>query len=226
MKAKVNNDLVDISEIYTKISGDWKQVLNGYTKVNGIWKEIYQSYPYNARIEYIESTGTQYIDTEINVASDIRLVVDGEFTVASSSQQMGSGSTNIFNSAFVFGIASSKWIFRSAGSSSQSYGTADTNRHVFSIESGIGKVDSTSYTVPAYSQSTDGDHMYVFARHNGSNIYGACKFKMYSCQIYKNDVLVRDFIPVIDNQDVACLYDKISKSLFYNIGTGDFSVPS
>ena len=45
---------------------------------------------------------------------------------------------------------------------------------------------------------------------------------MKYCKIYKDTSLIRDFIPVKDENNVVCLYDKISNQYFYNAGTGDF----
>ena len=46
--------------------------------------------------------------------------------------------------------------------------------------------------------------------------------KLYYCQIYENDVIVRDFVPALDSNNVACLYDRVSQTFFYNAGTGTF----
>jgi len=45
---------------------------------------------------------------------------------------------------------------------------------------------------------------------------------LFYCKIWDNDTLVRDFIPVVDSGGVACLYDKIDKKIYLNIGTGAF----
>ena len=37
-----------------------------------------------------------------------------------------------------------------------------------------------------------------------------------------NDTLVRDYIPVLDANDRPCLFDKVSKTCFYNQGKGEF----
>ena len=39
----------------------------------------------------------------------------------------------------------------------------------------------------------------------------------------KGSTLVRDFIPVLDPQGIACLFDKVSKRFFYDqMGTSPF----
>lgn len=48
--------------------------------------------------------------------------------------------------------------------------------------------------------------------------------KIYYCKIWDNDVLIRDFIPVIDSNGVACLYDKVESKYYYNANTtGSFT---
>lgn len=51
---------------------------------------------------------------------------------------------------------------------------------------------------------------------------GAFQGKIYYFQIYENDVLVHDFIPVVDSNDVPCLFDRVTDTFFYNQGTGQF----
>lgn len=43
-----------------------------------------------------------------------------------------------------------------------------------------------------------------------------------SFKIYDNNDLVRDFIPVLDNNGIACLFDKVENKYYYNQGTGEF----
>ena len=55
------------------------------------------------------------------------------------------------------------------------------------------------------------------------------KIKFYSCKIWDDDELIRDFIPVISNEEghvgEAALFDKVRKEFYYNHGSGNFSVP-
>lgn len=75
--------------------------------------------------------------------------------------------------------------------------------------------DGTSYTK---SSKTNGIENTKTIRLFGADI----DEKIYYFKIYDNDVLVRDFIPVLDHNGSPCMYDKVSKQFFYNSGTGDF----
>ena len=51
------------------------------------------------------------------------------------------------------------------------------------------------------------------------------KFDLYALRMYDKGVLIRDFMPALDQQGVPCLLDKVSKKLYYSIGAQEF-VPS
>ena len=63
--------------------------------------------------------------------------------------------------------------------------------------------------------------MHMFANKRPTSIAPG-KIKIYYFKIYDNDVLVRDFIPVLDNYGTPCMYDKVERKFYYNAGTGDF----
>ena len=50
----------------------------------------------------------------------------------------------------------------------------------------------------------------------------AASFKLYFFQIYNNNTLIRDYIPVIDQTNRPCLFDKVEKKCYYNQGSGEF----
>ena len=45
---------------------------------------------------------------------------------------------------------------------------------------------------------------------------------MGTSALYDNDVLVRDFIPVLDSNGTPCMLDKVEGKFYYNQGTGQF----
>lgn len=65
--------------------------------------------------------------------------------------------------------------------------------------------------------------MRLFLDHRDNNSVLLNPVRIYSLQIKKAGVLVRDFIPVLDKNSVPCMYDKVSYRLFYNQGSGQFS---
>ncbi len=86
------------------------------------------------------------------------------------------------------------------------------------------KINDLERTVSTYNEFTTPGTAYLFSG-NGSypTGYTPAIMRLYYCKIYDNSTLVRDFIPVIDMNDVACVYDNVSGKLFYNQGTGEFA---
>ena len=46
--------------------------------------------------------------------------------------------------------------------------------------------------------------------------------RIYYAKYWKNNVLVRDFIPVLDANGTPCMFDKVEGKFYYNQGTGNF----
>ena len=63
---------------------------------------------------------------------------------------------------------------------------------------------------------------YIFATHNLGSPAFHCVGKIYGFTHKRNGTLVRDFIPVIAPDGEACMFDKVSKKLFCNAGSGTF----
>ena len=66
--------------------------------------------------------------------------------------------------------------------------------------------------------------MYLFGVNtSGSTNNQLGSLRIYSCKIYDNGTLVRDFKPYYDSNGVACLFDAVSGTYYYNAGTGVFT---
>ena len=48
-----------------------------------------------------------------------------------------------------------------------------------------------------------------------------CILRLYSLQIYQNNILVHDYVPALDANNVVSLYDKVDGAFLYNAGTGE-----
>ena len=56
---------------------------------------------------------------------------------------------------------------------------------------------------------------------SGGNSNGL-RSRIYSFKIYDNNVLIRDLVPAKDEDGVVCMYDKVTRKLFYNTGSGTY----
>lgn len=46
--------------------------------------------------------------------------------------------------------------------------------------------------------------------------------KFYYVRFYENSKLTRDFVPALDTNGKPAMFDKVSKTFFYNLGAGEF----
>lgn len=176
------------------------------------------------RLKYIESNGTQYIDTEYKPTSEtLRVVTDFEYTASYTnkslygSQKQGSLEFSILPHSGFFLV----------GSSGNSYLTTSYiigTRHLLDVQAdnGIltvsfdGSTRTANYVNPLYKDNT----LYLFASHNGSGVAEFSSCKMYACQIYDNDILVRDYIPAISEKGLCGLWDRVN-DVFYTSPNGN-----
>ena len=128
-----------------------------------------------------------------------------------------------------------------AGAKSDILVLTEENAIGFSENSGIYSSPQSGYSRVVFTYTntlaTDGAQMpyplYLFANnYNGSYSQGLAGIGIYSCRIYYNDQLLRDYIPVqyydkIGDQVAPsnCLYDKITKTFFEDeTGLNSFNI--
>ena len=192
------------------------------SEVEQMAKKAYVGIPNTyTRVEYIESHGGQFIDTGIKGANDLRLVADFEVTAFYSDFEFLFGARDAYHSyEFTLAVKSGQW-FSGIGSidskptnpSAQinTRYTVDKNRNVLTIN-GV----TTTQTAP--SAFTGSQNVLIFNIHGPNVATVGAKIKLYSFKLYKNDVLVRDFVPCVDYSGIACLYDRITDKPYYNLG--------
>ena len=174
-------------------------------------------------VEYIQSTGTQYINTNVLANTVGRFVIDAEFTEISN-EINGSINSGV---ALDIGIISNKFFLRN-GAPNDVTASADINRHEFEVDTINSKCYIDETVVSTASGSKPNFNLYLFARNNESlgitTTAYFCKQKLYSCKIYNlNNTLIRDFIPCYRKLDnTAGLYDLANGVFYANQGTGVF----
>ena len=175
------------------------------------------------RLEYIESTGTQYIDTGFRPNQDSRVICDYQLTSLASGQTPFMGRTNV--SVDTLGI-----FYGDASTIAFDYGTNRETDTTISITSRM-LVDFNKNNVtyngkqktlpPATFQSTA--TLTIFARHTGSSVLQFATGKLYACQIYDNGTIIRDFTPCKNADGVVGLWDAVNGMFYANAGTGVFT---
>ena len=182
------------------------------------------------KLKYIQSSGTQYINSGFVPSQNTRVVMECMALSLSS------------NGSFPFGTRESyiKNAFEVALTTTQTfynYGTkyqfanfsyvlermtiaANKNVCTFSAQSGTVSItlDAATFTAPT--------SLIIGSAYDAGSIYtgkSAWNGYIYSCQIYDNGTLVRDFVPCINASGEVGLYDLVGKQFYGNAGTGVFT---
>ena len=210
-----------------KVISDTKDIYENYDL-----NQMYESYfdksrdglPDNVeQLEYIESTGTQYIDTGVFPSNNLKINIKACYTNSNSSYMLGSD--NAYNAGINIRL-DSKYIGIFGGSIMNTGVVSQVNVPVtITLQNnkiyvdGQQKGSGSPQDVSKYSKSS----IYVFCTHRGGEAKYNASMRLYELQMYDGDTLIRDFIPILDENDVAYLYDKVEKKFYYNSGTGTFN---
>jgi len=192
--------------------------------------------PYDAEVEYLESTGTQWIDTGVTYSASSSYVIE---TRARFRSQPSVNTYVGWDAGGAFGWMAqnglNKWNNGAAGTSALLAAPYDVNADMtldiragtntlsyFTI-SGYGTISRAHASLAAYAMSNGYP---LFARASQGVVEGRAIIYDYA-KIYKDGVLVHDLIPVRVGSGasaVGYMYDRVSAQLFGNNGTGAFTI--
>jgi len=203
-----------------------KEVYQGENK-------IYDNIPY-IKLNYLESDGVQYINTGIIPNSKIKINVKYQalpLSVQPSDYPELFGSLNDWwGPGFTYvhyrkASNSLDVVFSDDDLALARVVPFDNREHTLSIQYQQVIFDGVKYTNPYQLVATMKYPIYLFMGNvlgqPQSTLTGSCS-KIYYFQIWNDNILVRDFIPVLDKQGIPCFYDKVTKTCFYNQGEGQF----
>ena len=184
------------------------------------------------RCEYLQSAvGKQWIDTNV-------IATGSSVEFKASVFQPGYGNapqcvfwTRLTNSDFTsYGFIANSSTQVRAYVGTPGYASATTTVSSYSnpitvrMEKGRFTLNGKSYSISSNQTAVNYPialfHLFEQGKpHNGNS---GNKVKIYYFKIYKNNELVFDGIPALDENNKPCMYDTVSKQTFYNQGTGEF----
>ena len=176
-------------------------------------------------LEYIESTGTQYIDTGVagNTYTDVNMrvklgAISGGFLFGTDTLSKGNRGIQASSDKLFLSYGGREF----GGSYIYSNVIYDLKTHYQSGQSTI-TLDNSLYVTNTSTAGTivSNNNLFLFARNSTGNV-GAQSMTLYSAQIYNGSTLVRDFVPAKNSSGVVGMYDTVSGQFFTNQGTGDF----
>lgn len=212
--------------------------LNRVTKATEYLNEVFTRYGYitgyeptrierpgNSRLpngytelEYIESTGTQSINTGVLPTSDYEFTFDFSFTSNTKRKLMG----HTTNAGWYFGTTASNTY--DCGKSGAVIDLDATVRRTIKVKS-VGmtqtlEIDGMTSSVNRTLNVSE--PLSIFKITNSTTLSAMGKLYNAPCQIKQGGKLIRDFVPCKSPDGSIGLYDFVSRSFYGNASSGSF----
>lgn len=176
-------------------------------------------------LTYIKGTGTQYIDTGFKPNQNTRVTCDFDMVQNLNSKDAYIFGARIASGNTSFGFANlynqTKW-YATFANEAGNYGSgSNTGRHTVDMsQNGLIVDGSNIYTFSSDTfQSSFNLHLFAVNTNGTVDTEQIGVVKLYSCKIYDNGTLVRDFLPCKNADGTIGLWDDVN-SVFYADATG------
>ena len=181
------------------------------------WSPSGAPLPYDAEVEYLESTKKQLIDTGYVLSASDRIVVQAYFQADDDTGNMA-----------ILGSFNPKlWITTGlCRFNGENYASINTLKKLeawnsISIDKDYCTCNGTAVPMSEGTFLDNSLSLFLFGVNGNTSIN--TNGRISSCKIYHSGVLVRDYIPVRKGT-VGYMYDRVSGQLFGNQGTGAFII--
>lgn len=177
-------------------------------------------------LEYIQSSGTQYIDTGFKPQGSSRCVVDVDLVEATGFMGVFGGRTSNRRASFAMWQIQGGFRYDYSGNKPEIY-RSNSGRMTIDANGGRFYIDGSLAASASDSTFSSTGNLILFSVSTGDND-GAidprmAKGKLYSCQIYDNGAQIRGFVPAKRDSDGAVgMYDTVGQSFYTNAGKGAF----
>lgn len=184
-------------------------------------------------IEYLEGTGTQYIDTNyvpIKATTEIKFQ-SASIPAAHETAETLAGVWNTSNQRYYVAIvnySTNKFVTANRSNSQTTLANYDNNVHTIIYNDASNKVLFDGVSKATISDTTSGTNtMFLFGFNDDGPATGIFQGRIYYVKITNKatNSLVRFLVPCVRKSDnVPGLYDFVYDYFFTNQGTGDFVV--
>ena len=173
------------------------------------------------RLEYIESTGTQYIDT--GVVPDANTKVECDFLAKTLDCGVFGARIDYDNNAFTLFWSATNAAAIEIGNSFFAIGSKAVVNKRCIVEMSATSFSLDGETLQTYSQTSIAPNVPIYIFWSSGASFSKLTGRIYGFKIYKNATAVRDFIPCKNASGVVGLWDNVSSTFYANAGTGTFT---
>lgn len=173
------------------------------------------------QLEYIQSSGSQYINTGFKPNQDTKISITVDFPLSGTTWLYGSRTSANSNSLGFLCESGSRYRFDYA-SSTNALTVKPTGKFTIYSDKNKCYINGELVLTATYTTFSSPVNMYIFNNNNNGSLSGGSSAKLYNCSIYDNGVLIRNFIPCKNASGTVGLYDSVNNQFYQNAGSGTF----
>ena len=168
-----------------------------------------------AEVQYIQSSGTQYVDTGFKPNQDTRVLVKLSTSETGSHTVFGAD-FSWTDDGFALGVGFTHYGKETgtiSGLNNESPHEVDFNKNIIFMDgSTVLTMGASTFSVP--------HNLALFANNRAGGIQEKTTMALYYCRIYDGNTIIRDYIPCKNAGGAVGLYDLIAQKFYGNAGTG------
>lgn len=177
------------------------------------------------KLQYIKSSGSQYINTNFVPNSNTKVIMYASVNShPSNGAYFGARATNSGSDPYSYSV-----LILTAGTArsdfygdSKSLGNLPTGEQKLLKNKNETSLSNESVVHPMVEKESNYP-LYLFCINTGGTASVFGYISVYSCKIYDNNIIIRDYIPCINASGKAGLFDLVESKFYENKGTGEFS---
>lgn len=191
--------------------------------------------PYDAEVEYLQSTGTQWIDTGVHATQNTTAKTRCAWmTVANDNPVFGADNGNTWTGYILMQYTGIRFVKGGPTNTyAQPWWRTPVAEQMYDIECLLNGVsidgEFATFNNTPTSEFYVNKPISLFAWWRQAQPWGT-QVRISYVQFFDNGSLIRDFIPVRFTNELGqsegAMYDRVSGALFRNAGTGAFVFPT
>lgn len=175
-------------------------------------------------LSYIQSSGTQYINTLFAPNNYTRIIMDVEPLYSNKSVFFGSRDADLIN-AYMLSLLSAASLQYDYGKKQTESPKVDAGKRiVIDANKETCTIGNTSFSNPVETFNCAHNlALLTFIDGGVVNTSLCMPAKLYSCRIYDDGTLIRNYIPCTNPSGLVGLYDTVNGKFYGNSGAGAFT---
>lgn len=212
--SQLQQNIVEIQDLMNQCNSLSLDILGGAPKPDPL-----KDYK---KLEYIQSTGSQYINTDINIGATTDIEVKFITVQAASGYGRVWGSTS--DMKYELADTGGNTGYRiSINGTGYSFSTANDIKIVKMTGNGVVFLNNSQ--IYNFEKSyTGGEKLWLFWGNSGDwkNVYG--RIKLYYAKVWQDNKLVRNYMPVLRKEDNKVgLFDIQNNQFYIDVNNGNFT---